>query len=155
MLHEFDTGYYHGMFGFVGADKTLRGAKFLQGSFADQMNERSNPGSNGSPCRNCEFCCKECSFFITCGKPMYAKDYIKIRINGIGKDDPTVKVSYKGVTGTLKKLERTLTIEHGPCIKKESYALEILDEADGHLHTFESVDLGGVKFIGAVVTLCE
>lgn len=139
------------MFGFVGANKTLRNAKFLQDSFVDHMSERRKLESDGLPCRNCEFDCKECSFFITGGKPMYAKDYIKIKMNGISKEEMAVEVSYKDVTGTLNKLER----KRDPYTNKTGYTLEILDEADGHLHTFESVDLGDVKFIGAAVTLCE
>lgn len=115
------------------------------------MNERSKPESGGLPCRNCEFDCKECSFFITGGKPMCAKDYIKIKMNGISKEEMAVEVSYKDVTGTLNKLER----KRDPYTNKAGYTLEIIDEDDGHLHTFESVDLGDVKFIGAVVTLCE
>lgn len=67
----------------------------------------------------------------------------------IEKEEPKMKVSYKGVTGKLKKLEYA----YNTYMNKDEYILEISDEADGHKHVFESVDVSEIKFIGATVTL--
>lgn len=64
-----------------------------------------------------------------------------------------MKASYKGVTGTLVKLERTLNQYDRPYGSKCDYALEISDETDGHRHVFENVDVSEIKFIGAAVTM--
>lgn len=43
------------------------------------------------------------------------KDYIK--------DGNSMKVSYKGVTGTPLKLEHSLIVRYGPCVKREKRGL--------------------------------
>lgn len=67
-----------------------------------------------------------------------------------------MKVSYKGATGELLKLElsRKEDVNTFPGVKTaREYALEIADEADGHKHVFENADVSEIKFIGATVTL--
>lgn len=70
-----------------------------------------------------------------------------------------MKVSYKGVTGALIKLERGHVAYHTLCFDAKienpatRYTLEIEVETDGHKHVFENVDVSEIKFIGAVVTI--
>lgn len=64
-----------------------------------------------------------------------------------------MKVSYKGVTGSLVKIERVVQKATNPYCEMSAYALEISDETDGHKHVFENVDVSEIKFIGAAVTL--
>lgn len=75
---------------------------------------------------------------------------------GIKTEEPTMKVSYKGVTGELLKLElsRKEDVNTFPGVKTvREYTLEIADETDGHKHIFENVDVSEIKFIGATVTI--
>lgn len=65
------------------------------------------------------------------------------------KEDKILKVSYKGMTGTLRKLERFSS----PLLNGDCYTLEISDENDGHKHVFENVVVSEIKFIGATVTM--
>lgn len=77
-----------------------------------------------------------------------------------------MKVSYKGVTGELLKLEReekmrsdvTISICASFSTRSETpphytYRLEIEDGSDGHKHSFENVDISKVKFVGVTVTI--
>lgn len=69
------------------------------------------------------------------------------------KKGHNMKVSYKGVTGKLLKMELEKHKLLDPVYEKEFYTLLIEDESDGHKHVFENVDLSDVKFIGATVML--
>ena len=84
------------------------------------------------------------------------------------KENSTMKVFYKGVTGELLKLETNPDwmsggfarlneaigkIEDHTHALRRSYSLVISDEKDGHKHSFENVDIADVKFIGATVTM--
>lgn len=84
------------------------------------------------------------------------------------KESKAMKVSYKGVTGELLKLETNpdwmgggfvrlneaigKTEDHTHALRR-SYSLVISDAEDGHKHSFENVDISDVKFIGATVTM--
>lgn len=75
-----------------------------------------------------------------------------------------MRVSYKGVTGELLKLEKqpkcndgiTLNINFSSTetIYQETkrYTIIIADEKDRHRHIFENVDISEVKFTGASVS---
>lgn len=74
------------------------------------------------------------------------------------KEEPKLKVSYKGVTGELLKLERNQPkgklivdgVDYASAVEHLTYTLEIYD---GHKHVFDNVDLHDVQFVGATVTL--
>ena len=60
----------------------------------------------------------------------------------------TVKVTYKGFTGELGKLERT---HYGDC----RYSLSIYDSEKNVTHSFTGVNLEDVKFLGGLVSFCN
>lgn len=85
----------------------------------------------------------------------FPDDYSKQPTQG-KQEEPTMKVSYKGVTGELLKLElsRKEDVNTFPGVKKvREYTLEIIDETDGHKHVFKNVDVSEIKFVGATVNL--
>lgn len=74
------------------------------------------------------------------------------------KEDPAMKVSYKGFTGELVKLERYKpnTPALLATISPETfYNLEIYDTEKAVTHSFTHVKLEGVRFLGGAVTFTD
>lgn len=64
------------------------------------------------------------------------------------KEEPTMKVSYRGVEGELMKLER----KSQPMLERYFYDLSIYDSENQVTHSFTNVMLEDVKFLGGVVS---
>lgn len=77
-------------------------------------------------------------------------------IGPVFKEENKVKVTYKGVTGELLKLERVSVEVVGlfPETRRvQKFNLEIEDAKDGHKHCFEKIDPSDIEFVGATVKL--